>query len=45
MPRVSQTCFVLAAAQDGDAVATAEPVVAELARGEGLDVEALPESP
>ena len=37
-------CFVLAVAQGGDAVATADPVLAELARAEGIGVEALSDS-
>lgn len=37
-------CFVVAAAAPGDAVATADPLLAEMARGEGVDVVALPDS-
>jgi uncharacterized protein with PIN domain len=36
--------FVLAAARPGDAIATADPVLAEIARAEGVDVKALPDS-
>ena len=35
-------CFVIAAAEPGDTVATADSAVAFVARGEGLDVLALP---
>lgn len=37
-------CFVIATARPGDAIATADPALAEVARGEGLDVIALPGS-
>ena len=37
-------CFVVAAARRGDAIATADPILAEVARGEGLEVVALPDS-
>jgi PIN domain nuclease of toxin-antitoxin system len=37
-------CFVVAAARSDDAIATADPVVAEIARGAGLEVVALPDS-
>jgi predicted nucleic acid-binding protein len=37
-------CFLLAAAGPGDRVATADPAVAEVARREGIDVIALPDS-
>jgi hypothetical protein len=37
-------CFVLATAGPGDAVATADPVVAAVARAEGIGVESLPDS-
>jgi predicted nucleic acid-binding protein len=37
-------CFLLAAAGTGDRVATADPAVAEVARAEGIEVVALPDS-
>lgn len=37
-------CFVIAAARPGDTVATSDRAVAHVARGEGLDVLALPNS-
>lgn len=37
-------CFLLAAAGPRDRVATADPAVAEVARAEGIDVVALPDS-
>jgi predicted nucleic acid-binding protein len=37
-------CFLLAAAGPGDQVATADPVVADVARTEGIGVIALPDS-
>jgi PIN domain nuclease of toxin-antitoxin system len=37
-------CFVVAAARRGDVIATADPLLAVLAREEGLDVLALPDS-
>jgi predicted nucleic acid-binding protein len=37
-------CFLLAAAERGDHVATADPVVADVARAEGIRVIALPDS-
>lgn len=37
-------CFLLAAAEPGDRVATADPAVAEVARMEGIAVIALPDS-
>lgn len=37
-------CFLLAAAQPGDRIATADPLVAEVARAEGIEVLALPDS-
>jgi uncharacterized protein with PIN domain len=47
-PRVREVslgdCFVLATAQSGDVIATADPVIADVARAEALGVEALPDS-
>ncbi len=37
-------CFLLAAAGSEDRIATADPVVAEVARAEGIEVVALPDS-
>lgn len=37
-------CFLLAAAEPGDRVATSDPAVAAAARSEGIDVIALPDS-
>lgn len=36
-------CFLLAAAREGEAIATADPAVAEAARAEGIGVAALPD--
>lgn len=37
-------CFLLAAAESGDRIATADPPVARVARAEGIEVVALPDS-
>ena len=37
-------CFLLAAARDGESIATSDPAVAAAARAEGVDVVALPDS-